>query len=125
MVLVVAAMALAESGVVRTFDDYKASRQRRQENMTAYVEQRLGNAPVGRIALTNGWLFGWRHPGMEVISSLPADGGTLRLLERAAWFDYLVLPGDSPLGAEWDARTRYQRLNPEADAALRIYRRVR
>lgn len=124
-ILVMVAAALAQSGVVRAFNDYKASRQRRQENVTAYVEQRLGRAPFGRIALTNGWLFGWRHPGVEVISSLPADGGTLRLLERAAWFDYLVLPGDSPLGAEWDARTRYERLNAEADAPLRIYRRVR
>ena len=125
-VVVTIAAALAQPGVVRAFDAYKASRQRRQENLTAYVEQRLGPAPVGRIALANGWLFGWRHPEVEVISSLPADGGTLRLLERAAWFDYLVLPGDSPLGAEWDARTRYERVNAaEADAPLRVYRRLR
>jgi hypothetical protein len=124
-ILVMAAAALAQPGVVRVFNDYKASRQRRQENLTAYVEQRIGPAPFRRIALTNGWLLGWRHPGVEVISSLPADGGTLRVLERAAWFDYLVLPGDSPLGTEWDARTRYRRLNPGDDVPLRVYRRLR
>lgn len=118
--------ALAQPGVVRAYDDYKASRQRRQENLTAYVEARVGPAPVTRIALTNGWLYGWRHPEAEVISSLPADGGTLRALERAAWFDYLVLPGDSPLVGEWDARTRYEPMNAaEPGAPLRLYRRVR
>ncbi len=123
---VVVLSALVQAGVVRAFNDYKVSRQRRQENITAYVEQRVPPVGFARIALTNGWLYGWRHPGVEVISSLPADGGTLRVLERAAWFDYLVLPGDSPLGAEWDARTRYERVNAaEADAPLRVYRRVR
>jgi tRNA U34 5-methylaminomethyl-2-thiouridine-forming methyltransferase MnmC len=125
-VLITLAAALAQPGVVRTYDAYKASRQRRQENIAAYVEQRIGPAPISRIALVNGWLFGWKHPGVEVISSLPADGGTLRALERAAWFDYLVLPGDSPLIGEWDARTRYEPVNAaEADAPLRLYRRVR
>jgi hypothetical protein len=109
---------------VRVYDAYKESRQRRQENITAYVEQRIG--PASRIALVNGWLFGWRHPEVEVISSLPREGGTLRALERAAWFDYLVLPGDSPLIAEWDARTRYEPVNAaETEAPLRVYRRVR
>jgi hypothetical protein len=125
-VVLTLAGALAQPGVVRAYDAYKASRQRRQENITAYVEQRVGTAPLTRIALVNGWHFGWRHPGVEVISSLPGDGGTLRALERAAWFDYLVLPGDSPLIAEWDARTRYEPVNAEeADAPLRLYRRVR
>jgi len=125
-VAVVLLSAIVQAGVVRAFNDYKVSRQRRQESLTAYVEQRVARGGFGRIALTHGWLFGWRHPGVEVISSLPADGGTIRVLERAAWFDYLVLPGDSPLGAEWDARTRYERVNAaEADAPLRVYRRLR
>ena len=125
-VLITVAGALAQPGVVRVYDAYKASRQRRQENITAYVEQRIGTAPITRIALVNGWHFGWRHPEVEVISSLPPDGGTLRALERAAWFDYLVLPGDSPLVAEWNARTRYEPLNAaEPDAPLRLYRRLR
>ena len=125
MALALACVAV-QPAVVATFNAYKESRQRRQENVAVYVEQRLEPGPLQRIALTNGWLFGWRHPEVEVIASLPADGGTLRALEREAWFDYLVLPGDSGLAAEWDARTRYRRVNAsEAEPPLLIYRRLR
>lgn len=105
---------------------YKTSRQRRQANLTAYVEER-GVAPAaGRVVLVNGWLLGWRHEGMEVISSLPATAAELKSLERALWFDYLVLPGDSPWREEWDRRVRYHRLNAgEADAPLLVYARQR
>ena len=50
----------------------------------------------------------------------------LRLLERAVWFEYLVLPGDTPLAAEMEARPKYRRVNGEDPAPpLRIYRRLR
>lgn len=126
-VLAVALACLAvQPAIVATFNAYKASRQRRQENLTAYVEQRLEPGPLHRVVLTNGWLFGWRHRRVEVISSQPGDGGTRRVLEREVWFDYLVLPGDSPLAAEWDARARYRRVNAgEADPPLLIDRRLR
>ena len=63
---------------------------------------------------------------LATLALLPAAGGELRALERAVWFDYLVLPGDSPLGDEWDARTRYRRVNADdPEPPLRIYRRLR
>ena len=50
----------------------------------------------------------------------------IRFENRSTTVRALVLPGDSALGAEWDARTRYERVNAgEADAPLRVYRRLR
>ena len=90
------------------------------------VERYADVRGITRIALTSGWLFGWRHHPVEVISSIPEAGGELRLLEQRIWFDYLVLPGDSPLGPEWDARARYRRLNAdEPEPQLLMYRRLR
>ena len=119
-------VALLVVGARTIFEAYKASRQRRQANLTAYVERYLPAGGYTRVALPNGWLFGWSHPGVEVITSLPESIGEIRALERKVWFDYLALPGDSPLGAAWDERVRYERQNgAEAEAPLRIYRRLR
>jgi hypothetical protein len=116
--------AVLQVAVWRVHDEYKSSRQRRQEALSGYVERYVGTRPVGRIALAGGWQFGWRHYPTEVISSLPASGGELRALERALWFDYLVLPPASPLAAE--CALRYALVNA-ADPAppLEIYRRLR
>jgi hypothetical protein len=110
----------------RIHDEYKSSRQRRQEDLSRYVEQYVGTRPVARIALAGGWQFGWRHYPTEVISSLPASGGELRALERALWFDYLVLPATSPLAAECAGRARYLLVNADQpDPPLEIFRRLR
>jgi hypothetical protein len=125
-----AALALAcvalQASVLRIHNEYKISRQRRQEVTSGYVEHYVGAQPVSRLAFPNGWQFGLLHYPTEVISTLPAGGGELRALERAVWFDYLVLPGNSPLAVEWDARVRYVRVNAEdPEPPLKIYRRLR
>lgn len=113
-------------GILSVLSSYKRSRQRRQEALTGYVEQYLGAPRIARIALPNGWLFGLKHYPVEVISSVPEAGGELRLLEQKIWFDYLVLPGNSPLGPEWDGRLRYRRLNTEEpEPPLLVYRRLK
>jgi hypothetical protein len=114
------------AGVFSILNPFKISRQRRQEGITRYVEEHLGPVRVSRIALQNGWLFGLKYYPVEVISSVPETGGELRVLEQKVWFDYLVLPGDSPLGAEVDGRLRYRRLNlAEPEAPLLVYRRLK
>jgi hypothetical protein len=115
-----------QASVLHIHNEYKATRQRRQEAVAEYVGRYVGARPLSRLAFPNGWRFGFERYPTEVISSLPAGGGELRALERAVWFDYLVLPGDSPLGAEWDGRSRYLRVNAEdPQPPLRIYRRLR
>jgi hypothetical protein len=125
-----AAVALAsvvlQVAVWRIHDEYKSSRQRRQEALAGYVERYVGLRPVGRLVLASGWRFGWRHYPTEVISSLPASVVELRALERAVWFDYLVLPAPSPLAADTAGRDGYLRVNTaDPDAPLEIYRRLR
>jgi 4-amino-4-deoxy-L-arabinose transferase-like glycosyltransferase len=111
-------------GVRTVFNDYKSSRQKRQVGIADYVD-RYVPTPPDRIVLPNGWLYGWRHGPIEVISSL-ADGAALRKLERNLPFDYVVLPAGSALQQDTESRARYQRVNPDdADAPLVIFRRIR
>jgi hypothetical protein len=118
--------ATLQVAIWRIHDAYRSSRQTRQEALSSYVERYVGSRPVGRIALTGGFQFGWRHYPTEVISSLPAVAGELRALERAVWFDYLVLPAPSPLAADTAGRDGYVRVNAaDAAAPLEIYRRLR
>jgi hypothetical protein len=106
------------------FNDYKASRQRRQAGIADYVERYLP-APPPRIVLPNGWLYGWRHDPTEVISSLE-DGTALRRLERVIPFDYVVLPAGTALHQDTESRQRYQRVNlDDGDAPLVVFRRLR
>jgi hypothetical protein len=124
-VAVAAACLLLEGSVLRIHNGYKTSRQRRWNAVTAYVERYVGDQPLLRIVLPNGWAFGLKRYPTEVISSLPRQSGHLRHLERAVWFDYLVLPADSPFASESDARRRYVRLNADdAEAPLKVYRRL-
>jgi hypothetical protein len=46
-------------------------------------------------------------------------------LERAVWFDVLVVAPGTELQQDTDGRVRYERLNPEPDPPLVIYRRLR
>ena len=67
-----------------------------------------------------------RVSSLPVISSLPATAGEFKALERALWFDYVVLAADSPWGDEWARRLRYRRLNADdGDAPLLVYQRLR
>jgi hypothetical protein len=126
----VLAAALAMAGVLLLlgvrpiFDDYKASRQKRQAGIADYVERYVPQAPE-RIVIPNGWLYGWRHYPTEVVSSLP-DGLTLRQLERAIPFSYLVVPSGSALHHDSETRRRYERVNADdPDPPLVIFRRLR
>jgi hypothetical protein len=113
-------------GVFRILTDFKVSRQKRQSGIAAYVERYLDPRGLVRIALPNGWLFGLKHYPVEVISSLPEGGAELRMLERAVWFDALVLPGDTELQEEMKGRAKYRRLNGEdVNPPLLVYRRLR
>jgi hypothetical protein len=125
--LLFAALSLPVNlGLTSVLNAFKVSRQRRQQSITSYVERYADTRGITRIALISGWQFGLEHFPVEVISSLPEAGGELRLLEQRIWFDYLVLPGNSPLGPEWDARARYRRLNADdPDAPLFVYRRLK
>ena len=122
-VFAVAALLLLVS--VRTvFNDYKASRQKRQIGIADYVERYVPEPPA-RIVVPSGWLYGWRHDPTEVITSL-ADGDALRRLERMVPFDYVVLPPGTVLHQDTEARRRYQRVNTDdVDAPLVIFRRLR
>jgi hypothetical protein len=111
-------------GTRAVFNEYKASRQRRQAGIADYVERYVPSPPA-RIVLTNGWLYGWRHDPTEVISSL-GDGAALRRLERLVPFEYLVVPAGASLDQDTESRLRYQRVNPDdAEAPLAIFRRLR
>jgi 4-amino-4-deoxy-L-arabinose transferase-like glycosyltransferase len=125
-----AAAPIAVSGLVlligcrAVFNDYKASRQRRQTGIADYVDRYLP-VPPQRIVLPNGWLYGWRHESSEVISSLE-DGAALRRLERVVPFEYVVLPAGAALHQDAESRLRYERVNgDDADAPLIIFRRLR
>lgn len=122
-----AACLTLDAQVLRVHNAYKASRQTRQEGISSYLERAIGTRPITRVAVPNGWRFGLEHYPVEVISSLPQTSRELRLLERAVWFDYLVLAADSPLAGEWDARPgRYLRVNlGDPTAQLNVYRRLR
>ena len=110
-------------GARAVFNDYKASRQRRQAGIADYVE-RYVPAPPPRIVLPNGWLYGWRHDPTEVIASLD-DGAALRRLERVIPFDYVVVPAGTALHQDTESRQRYQRVNlDDGDAPLVIFRRL-
>ena len=112
--------------ILGILDRYKISRQKRQEGIAAYVERYMDTRQITRVVLPNGWLFGLRHYPTEVISSLPDGPQQLRELERSLWFDYVVLPGESPLGPEWDGRIRYRRLNADdPQPPLLVYRRLK
>jgi len=126
---VMAGLALASvvllAGMRQVFNAYKASRQKRQAGIAGYVERYVPQAPE-RLVLPNGWLYGWRHPSTEVISTLPSDAAALRALERSVAFSVLVVPADSPLRADTEGRLRYERVNTDdRDPPLVIFRRLR
>jgi hypothetical protein len=107
----VVSAGLLKLQVFAILNRFKISRQRRQQGIADYVERYIDTKALTRIVPLNGWLFGLRHYPTEMITSVPDEGGDLRRLERAVWFDYLVLPGDTPLAAEMEGRIRYIRLN--------------
>lgn len=120
----IALLGLAVDGAtLRLVNVYKTSRQARQQQLADYLDRQLPG-PLVRVAVVNGWLFGLRRYPVEVISSLPERASEIRALERAVWFDYLVLPPDSSLAAKLEGRLHYRLLNDgDAGAPVRIYRR--
>lgn len=121
----VAALSVAvDVGMLAEINQYKVSRQKRWDGISSYVERYLAGAPLFRVVLHNGWALGLRRYPVEVVSSVPKTGGEVRALEEAVWFDYLVLPGDSPLAEEMAGRARYRLVNDgDPEPPLLIYRR--
>jgi hypothetical protein len=124
--LVTIALSLGlEGSALGVFNAYKASRQKRQEGITEYVDRYV---PPGatRIVLERGYHYGWHHYPLEVIADGPEEPESLRRLAQALWFDYLVIPGDNEMRGRLDKRDRYERLNGEdPEPPLLIYRRLR
>jgi len=127
--LALAAIVAASIGTtvsaLQIFNGYKTSRQRRQEVMTAYVDRYV---PPGqsRVTFIAGYHYGWHHYPVEVIANAPEEEEPMRALAQAIWFDYLILPADSPIVGRLDKRARYERLNgDDREAPLLIYRRLR
>lgn len=113
-----------DAGMLAAVNEYKISRQKRWDGISSYVERYLAGAPLFRVVLQNGWVLGLRRYPVEVVSSVPKTGGEIRALEQAVWFDYLVLPGDSPLAEEMAGRARFRRVNDDdPQPPLLIYRR--
>lgn len=123
-VVLLSGMLLVDAGMLGFLNQYKLSRQRRWDAIASYVDRHLGNTRVLRIALQNGWAFGLRRYPVEVISSVPKTIHEVRALEKAVAFDYLVLPGDTPLADAMARNGRFRRINvDDDDAPLLIYRR--
>jgi 4-amino-4-deoxy-L-arabinose transferase-like glycosyltransferase len=103
-----------------------ATGPRQQAKITSYVDQYVGTEPLRCIILPHGFQFGLAHYPVEVVWDAPRNTYELHLLERMMWFDYVILPGDAPLGVELDERRRrYQRMNPgEREPPLRIFKRL-
>jgi hypothetical protein len=126
--LALAALLLAFLGVnvsaLDIFNDYKRSRQRRQEGMTEYVDRYV---PPGqtRIVFIGGYHYGWKHYPVEVIANAPQEEEPLRYLAQAIWFDYVIVPAEADV-RRMDKRERWKRLNPEdPEPPLLIYKRLR
>jgi hypothetical protein len=115
-----------DAGTQGHFNRYKESRQARHAALTEYVE-RFVPAATRRIAFEDGWLFGLRHYPVEVVSDLPEEPVELRALEKAIWFEFLVLPADTPMARWMGKREGYRLLNaadiPEGPPVL-VYRRL-
>jgi len=124
--LALAAGALLDVAVLKTFNAYKASRQARQQDLTDYVDRHVGGAPLTRVVLENGWLFGLRHYPVEVLSTPPPDFEGLFLLQRDLWFDYVAAAPHGALAGGLARSGRYERINGgEMDPPLVLYRRLR
>jgi hypothetical protein len=120
-----AAGAVLDSAVLGIFNSYKASRQDRQQRLADYVDQHMGGAPLTRVILENGWLFGLRHYPVEVVTTPPPDFDSLRFLQRDLWFDYVAAAPGSALAGGLARTRRYQLVNgAEDEAPLVIYRRL-
>ena len=89
----------------------------------AYVDRYVVRSPT-RVVWQNGFAYGLRHYPCEVITtSLPQDEATLRALQKAVWYDYVVVSNWQTL---FDGRDRYELINRgDPSPLLKIYRRKR
>ena len=106
-------------------NDFKESRLRRQSYYADYVDRHIDPREVSRAVFPRGFLYGLRHPRVEVILDLPrGGGGGLRAFERVIGFELLVVSRGHELSEELDGRLKYRRLNHSPGADLLIYRRL-
>jgi len=119
---VMVALSLATAlSVLITFRRFKSHGSAIDE--IAYFDRYASPGSYSRVVWQNGYKLGLVHPPVEVIVSIPQSLQEYRALERAVWFDYVVL---STWQDVLDARGRYVLVNQDdPDPLLKIFRRQR
>lgn len=107
--------------VLNMFRQFKSHGSSTDE--VAYFDRYVSPGSYARVVWQNGYKLGVAHYPAEVIVSIPQTEQEFRVLERAIWFDYVVVP-------VWqdalDARGRYVLVNgTDPDPLLKIFRRTR
>lgn len=125
LALAVATGALAlDLWQVRFFNRYKGSDLEDQSRNAAYLSRYLDAYHPVRIA-SRSFLYGFQHYPIEVIWSLPRDGGELAALNQAIPYEFLALHERSPLVPVLRDNPRFLRINKEdRGAEFLIWRRL-
>lgn len=119
--LVVATSLATALSVLITFQRFKSQGSPIDE--VAYFDRFAPPGSYSRVVWQNGYKLGLAHYPAEVIVSIPRSRKEYRALERAVWFDYVVL---STWQDVLDGEERYVLVNrADPDPLLKIFRRVR
>jgi hypothetical protein len=109
------------ASVLGTFRDFKSRGSDIDE--VKYFDRFVPPGTYERVVWQNGYRLGLTRYPAEVIVSIPQSRDQYRALERAVWFDYVVLSNWQTL---LDDRQKYERVNAsDPDPVLKIFRRVR
>jgi hypothetical protein len=109
---------------VRFFNRYKGSDLEDQSRNAAYLSRYLDAYQPVRIA-SRSFLYGFQRYPIEVIWSLPRDGGELAALNQAIPYEFLSLHERSPLVPVLRDNPRFLRINKEdRGAEFLIWRRL-
>lgn len=107
--------------VLVTFRRFKS--QGSPVDEVAYFDRYAPPGSYSRVVWQNGYKLGLARYPVEVIVSIPQSRREYRALERAVWFDYVVL---STWQSVLDAEGRYALVNgSDPDPLLKIFRRLR
>jgi hypothetical protein len=123
-VAVAAASLWLDRWQVRFFNRYKGSDLEDQGRHAAYLARYIDAFHPHRIA-SRSFLYGLTHYPVEVIWSLPRDGGELAALNQAVPYEFLVIHERSDLRRFLVDNPRYVRVNrDDRGAELLIWRRL-
>ena len=119
--LLVALGFMTTSSILTTFRRFKSHTSSIDE--IAYFDRFAPPGSYSRVIWQNGYKLGLARYPTEVIVSIPRSRKEYRALERAVWFDYVVL---STWQDALDARENYVLANAaDPDPLLKIFRRLR